>query len=60
MFGSASLKRDPFEGTAAYRRRLCLLLVGMVALALAIVACGITTAMWIRALEPLLNRISLP
>jgi len=59
MFGSAHLRRDPFEGTAAYRRRLRLLIEGTVALALAIAASGVTTAMWIRALEPLLNGISI-
>jgi hypothetical protein len=43
---------DPFEGRAAKRRRLRLRIEGLVALALAIVACGLTAAFWIALLVP--------
>jgi len=52
------LRRDPFEGTGAYRHRLRLQFEGLVALALAIVACGMVTALWIRTLAPLIERLT--
>ena len=57
MFGRSHLARDPFEGRGAYRRWLRLQIESVVALALAIVACGLTAAMWVRTLAPLLNRL---
>ena len=56
MFGRLFLTRDPFEGTAARRRELRLRIEGVTALALAIVACGLTAAMWVRTLAPLFER----
>ena len=50
---------DPFEGRGARRTRLRLRIEGAVALALAITACGLAAAMWLRALAPLIGPISL-
>jgi hypothetical protein len=52
------VRRDPFEGTGAYRRRLRLQAEGFVALVLAIVACGMVAAMWIRTIAPLIDRLT--
>lgn len=52
------LRRDPFEGTGAYRRRLRLQFEGLVALALAIVACGVAAALWIQTIAPLIDRLT--
>ena len=52
MAGRLHLARDPFEGTGAYRRRVRIGLEGAFALALAIGACGITAAMWVRTIAP--------
>jgi hypothetical protein len=57
MFGGARLRRDPFEGRGAYRRRLRIRIEGLIALGLVIVAHGLTAAAWIRLLEPGINRI---
>jgi hypothetical protein len=57
MIGMLLSTRDPFEGRGAYRRQVRLRVEGAVALALAIGACGLTAAAWIRLLEPALNRI---
>jgi hypothetical protein len=59
MLGRAHLARDPFEGRGAYRRRMRLQVEGVIALALAIVACGLTAAMWILRLEPLFTQYGL-
>lgn len=59
MLGRVHLRRDPFEGTAAYRRRLRHVIEGSLAVALAIVACGLTAAIWIRTLEPWFDRLGL-
>ena len=59
MFGRTRLSRDPFEGTGAKRLQRRQFVEGLVALALAIVACGLTTAMWLRTLEPLFRRIAI-
>ena len=55
---SRGLRRDPFEGTGAYRKRLRLQAEGLVALALAIIACGMTAAMWIQTIAPLVDRLT--
>ena len=55
---SRGLRRDPFEGTGAYRRRLRLQFEGLVALALAIIACGVTAALWIQTIAPLIDRLT--
>jgi hypothetical protein len=52
MRGLAQL-RDPFEGRGARRRELRLRIEGVLALGMAIVACGLTAAVWIQALAPL-------
>ena len=52
---SQGLRRDPFEGTGAYRRRLRLQFEGLVALAMAIVACGVVSALWFRTIAPLVR-----
>jgi hypothetical protein len=56
MIGRPSLGRDPFEGKGAYRHRLRVRVESTIALALAIGACGITLAMWLRTLQPLFER----
>jgi hypothetical protein len=56
MIGRA-IWRDPFEGPAAYRRRIRIGIEGFVALGLAIVACGLVLAMWFRVLQPLFERL---
>ena len=45
--------RDPFEGRGARRTRLRLQIEGLIALFLAIVACGLAAALWVRTLAPL-------
>ena len=55
MLGQPGRFRDPFEGRAAHRRELRLRIEGIVALALAITACGLTTAAWIRTLAPVIG-----
>jgi hypothetical protein len=55
MMGWSLARRDPFEGTGAYRRELRLRLEGLVALSLAITATGITAAMWFRTLAPVVQ-----
>ena len=57
MIGRAQIPRDPFEGSGAYRKRLRLRIEGTTAFALAIAACGLTAALWFRALLPLFERI---
>lgn len=49
-FGGPS---DPFEGRGAQRRMLRLRVEGLLALGMAIVACALTAALWIRTLAPL-------
>jgi fructose-1,6-bisphosphatase/inositol monophosphatase family enzyme len=57
MLGRAQIPRDPFEGSGAYRKRLRLRTEGAIAIALAIVACGLTAAMWLRTVAPLFDRV---
>ena len=45
--------RDPFEGRGARRRRMRLQVEGTIAIVLAMVACGLAAAMWLRTLAPL-------
>lgn len=52
------IRRDPFEGTGAYRRRLRQQAEGLVALVLAIIACGLAAALWIRTITPLIDRLT--
>ncbi|TAK01435.1 MAG: hypothetical protein EPO36_05240 [Chloroflexota bacterium] len=53
MAGRLGHLRDPFEGRGAKRRELRLRIEGLLALGMAIVACGLTAAVWIQALSPL-------
>jgi hypothetical protein len=57
MFGRTHIPRDPFEGSAAHRKRLRLRFEGVVAISLAIAACGLVAAMWFRTLLPLIDRV---
>lgn len=43
---------DPFEGQGARRRQLRLRIEGILALGMAIAACGLTAALWIITLAP--------
>ena len=62
MIGRIRRPRDPFwdDGKGARRTQRRLRLEGFVALALAIVACGVTTAVWLRTLAPVLDAVPLP
>jgi hypothetical protein len=57
MFGKTTIGRDPYEGSSAYRRRMRERIEGLLALGLAIVACGLIAAMWLRTLSPLFERL---
>ncbi|OGO58678.1 MAG: hypothetical protein A2Z32_06815 [Chloroflexi bacterium RBG_16_69_14] len=61
MIGRLRRPRDPFwgDGRGARQTQRRLRLEGLVALSLAIVACGVTAAMWLRTLTPLVDRIGL-
>ena len=59
MIGRIGRPRDPFEGRGARRRALRLRLEGIVAITLAIAACGLTAAMWLRTLAPLARNFGL-
>ena len=54
MAGQLGRFRDPFEGRAAHRRELQLRVEGILALGLAITACGLTAAVWVRTLAPVI------
>ena len=53
MTGLFARSGDPFEGRGARRKALRLQIEGVLALAMAIVACGLTAAVWIEFLSPL-------
>lgn len=59
MIGHIGRPRDPFEGRGARRHHLRLRVEGFIALALAIVACGLTAALWLRTLAPFAERFGL-
>lgn len=46
--------RDPFEGKGARRRDVRLRVEGILALGLSITACGLTAAVWVRTLAPVI------
>ncbi len=50
---------DPFEGVGARRRRLRLRIEGILALGMAILACGLTAALWIATLGPVVGSFGL-
>ncbi len=53
MIGRLAGSLDPFEGRGAKRRQFRLRVEGILALGMAIVACGLTAAVWIMTLAPL-------
>lgn len=53
LIGRLGGYRDPFEGRSAHRRELRLRIEGIVALSMAIAACGLTLAVWVKTLVPL-------
>ncbi|MEP6637810.1 MAG: hypothetical protein ABJC39_00545 [Chloroflexota bacterium] len=59
MIGRLRGTRDPFEGKGARRTHRRLRIEGAVALAIAIAACGLTVAMWLRELAPFAHRLGL-
>ena len=56
-----SFRRDPFwdDGQGARKTQRRLRVEGFVALAIAIVACGVTAALWLRTLAPLADGLGL-
>jgi hypothetical protein len=46
---------DPFEGRGARRTRLRLKIEGVIAFMLAVAACGLAAAMWLKTLAPLVG-----
>ena len=50
-------RRDPFwdDGKGARRRQLRLRVEGLLAIALSIAACGLTAAMWLRQILPVVG-----
>jgi len=50
-------RRDPFwdDGKGARRRQLRVRIEGTIAFALAMAACGLTAAMWLRQLLPVVG-----
>ena len=61
MAGRLRGPRDPFwgDGTGARRTHRRLRVEGLVAFAIAIAAVGLTAAMWLRTLAPLVDRLGL-
>ena len=57
MIGHFGSLRDPFEGHGAIRRQRRVRIEGFLALMLAIGACGMTAALWLRTLAPLVEQI---
>ncbi len=57
MLGRIGSPRDPFEGRGARRRHMRLRVEGVLAISLAIAACGLTLALWLRTLAPLTDRL---
>lgn len=53
--------RDPFwdDGTGARRSHRRIRIEGFIAMVIAIVACGLTVAVWLRTLAPLAEGIGL-
>jgi fructose-1,6-bisphosphatase/inositol monophosphatase family enzyme len=59
MIGHFGSLRDPFEGQGARRTQRRLRIEGLIALTLAIVACGLTAALWLLTLSPLAKSLGL-
>ena len=50
MGGRIGGPRDPFEGRGVQRRQLRLRIEGLLTLGMAIAACGLTAAVWVKTL----------
>jgi hypothetical protein len=59
MLARLRTPRDPFEGRGARRTQARLRVEGLLALGMAIGACGLTAAVWMRTLAPLADRLGL-
>jgi hypothetical protein len=59
MINQTRLPRDPFEGVGARKRQTRLRVEGVVALGMAVGACGLTAALWLRELLPAMGRLTL-
>jgi hypothetical protein len=61
MIGRLRNARDPFwdDGTGARKTQRRLRIEGFLACAIAIVACGLTVALWLRTLAPLAGQLGL-
>jgi hypothetical protein len=59
MLGRMFRTVDPFEGTGARRKHLRLRVEGGLAFALAVAACGLTAAMWLKILVPVIGSMDL-
>ena len=59
MFERVLGSDDPFEGVGARRRAVRARVEALVAFPLAIVACGLTVAMWIRTMAPIAGQLGL-
>lgn len=53
MIRRRGIPRDPFEGRGARRTYLRVRIESSIAFALAMAACGLTAALWLKALGPL-------
>lgn len=59
LIGRLRIPRDPFEGRGARRTQARIRVEGVTALGMAIGACGLTAAVWLRTLAPLADRLGL-
>jgi hypothetical protein len=59
MIGRLGSSHDPFEGRGARRTQLRLRLEGVMAITLALAACGLTAALWLKTLAPLAGQLGL-
>jgi prepilin signal peptidase PulO-like enzyme (type II secretory pathway) len=59
MIGRLGSPRDPFEGRGARRRDLRIRVESVLAFGMAIAACGLVAAMWLRILAPLADGLRL-
>lgn len=59
MIKRGQLPRDPFEGRGEHRRQLRLRVEGLIALGLAVGACGMAAALWIQTVAPFAGALGL-
>lgn len=57
MFGRVFHTKDPFEGVGARRRNVRVRVESSLAFVMAIAACGLTAAMWVRLLAPYADQL---